>query len=136
MLTRYSKALVDASVSDYIAIDNKGHYKHKNHPDNIITRNELENVRARETGWKSKTERNHARKSSEYKRWIRGSLDSKAPLIMDRNQFEKMYIAAKNDDNFNNTDANGPFAQLLVKVGLRDENATYPVGQTPKKGKR
>jgi len=136
MPTRYQKALDGAGVSDYIAIDKKGHYQNRFHPENIITRNELENVRAKETGWESKTERNNARKSSEYKRWIRGSLDSKAPLIMDRNEFEKLYIAAKNDNDFNNTDANGPFAQLLVKVGLRDEGATYPVGQTPKKGKR
>jgi hypothetical protein len=135
-MAQYSKALQGATVGDYRAIDKKGHYQNVNDPSNIITRNELENVRARETSWNSKTERNNARKTSQYKRWIRGSLDSKASLILPRNEFEKLYIAAKRDDNFNNIDANGPLAQLLTAVGLRPEGATYPVGQTPKKGRR
>lgn len=131
-MPKYSKALDGSSVSDYVAIDRKGHYQNRNDASNIITRNELENVRAKEIGWESKTERNQARQSSEYKRWIRGSLDSKAPLIMDRNQFEKMYVAAKKKD-FNDSKE---FRDLLVKVGLRDSGATYPVGQSPKRTNR
>lgn len=135
-MARYSKALPGSTVADYVAIDRKGHYQNRNDPNNIITRGELENVRAKDAGWDSRSERDYARKSNEYKRWIRGSLDSKAPFIMPRDKFEQLYIAAKRDNDFNNTDYNGPFARLLVAVGLRDEDATYPVGQTPKKGRR
>lgn len=135
MAITYSKALPGATIADYKAIDKKGHYQNVNDPSNVITRNELENVRAREIGWESKTERNKARKTSEYKRWIRGSLDSKAPLIMERNEFEKLYVAAKKDD-FSEAYYDAPLAKLLVAVGLRDADATYPPGQTPKKGRR
>lgn len=125
-----------AVSSDYTAIGRTGKYRNINDPDNIIPRYQYEKLKTTEAGWLSVTERNNARKSSEYKRWIRGSLDSKAPLIMPRDEFEQLYIAAKRDNDFNNTDYDGSFAKLLVSVGLRDADATYPVGQTPKKGRR
>lgn len=129
----YSKGVAGSVPSDYEKRDNKSYY-YKKDASIVISRGTYEDVRAKDTGWTGRTERDKARRTSEYKRWITGTMQSGQKPQFDRNEFEKNYLAAKKSDW--SKDANGPFAQFLVWIGMRDKDATYPVGQTPSKKRR
>lgn len=131
---KYAKPVEGSKLSDYVAIDKAGHYAYKYDKSIIITRNSIENLRAVDTGWKSRTERDNERRTSQYRYWLTGSLDSTEKPQYDRKEFEQKLLAAKRDDF--SKDANGSFAKFLVWLGIRDESATYPVGQTPSKKPR
>ncbi len=136
-MRKYAQPVSGSTPNDYRVIDSKrGIYEYRLNQDIKISRHSYENLKAQSFGWNSRYERDTARHTSEYKRWLTGTMQSGQKAAVNREQFEKLYIAAKRDNDFGNKSANGTLAQLLIFVGLRDEQATYPVGQTPSKKPR
>lgn len=136
---KYAKAVAGSTVADYRVVDAKrGIYEYKNDSTIQISRNSIEQLRAKEIGYRSRKDMTDSRKSYQYKRWYYGSMDTSGNVTppLDRHTFEKMFVAARGadkDNEFGDLSPNGAFAKLLVAIGMRDPEATYSVGSTPSK---
>lgn len=103
--------------------------------------------RLRELGWDNAHQRAEFRSTVEYKRMERYGKD----VGMDKEAFEKLYARALqegrslyNQDRISkglapdkrlrfDKNPNGLFAKLLVALGVRDPNESFPPGETPPK---
>lgn len=104
----------------------------------VVSRRQYENVRARQSGWRSWSEYQRTRKSPQFKRAVedaiaKGTVTHKrdvgpnAPISQKWNAVLK----ARADDAPNLYDPDGPLADYLIYIGRREPDDWWDVGDTP-----
>lgn len=107
-----------------------------------IARRQGENLRLMIDGggWQSYSEWRRVTLSEHYQGWQRQvarkfSTDPRT-LRKPDSSFNRAYVRWMRQGFTKSSRPKGRFAKFLVGIGFRDPRATYPVGDTPKKGKR
>lgn len=124
---KLGRAPEGSSVLHFEKVRGDSTYRSKENPDLVISRGELERVRAIELGYESRSDRQKETQSDEFKRWLQ---EAKA-TGMDRAQLELYYTASRNSNW--DTAYDGPFAEMLEALGMRTPFADYNVGESPKR---
>lgn len=99
-----------------------------------LSRRQYENERFRLAGWSNWSEYQRHAQNDQFQRWVvaerQSSGGSYRSIVHPTSQFSRDYAAALRSGW--SKSASGPFARLLANLGLRPQNATWEVGQTPK----
>ena len=124
--------LVVAHLPGYTKLPGKAE-RYKTPSGETISRRQYENKRFRQVGWRSWSEYQREARKPQFRRWVEkasSTLGPKRQLKSPQSEFSRMYIEAKRTDWKH--DADGPFSDFLKWLGIRDEQADYPVGDTPR----
>lgn len=102
----------------------------------VRSRRAADNERIRSSGWESKRDfdtRFTARKNRGYARWAEAGIDDAnmpdSEVRQADSEFNRLFLDFRADPGNNSPD--GPLATLLAYIGLRDEDSTVDVGDTP-----
>jgi hypothetical protein len=124
-----SPAPSGTTPADYERIRGTSYYRLKDDPSVVISNGSMSNVRARELGYDGRGERQSVRRLDSYTQQLKSAKEAG----MNEKEFEKQRNDIFKTDKVNDVSPTGAFAKFLVAIGLRDPDATYNVGETPKK---
>jgi hypothetical protein len=142
--TDVGKGLAE-SLEDYVRLPGTAQrYKNKR-TGKVISRRQYENLRARSLGWDSWSEYQREAKKPDWIRWVgiearREGLSATKkgnfyyPQFGMASRFAQNYIPlkrARDRDSSILYDPEGPLADWLVYLGLRQPDADWDVGETP-----
>ena len=103
-----------------------------------VSRRTYENERVQKVGWRNWSDYQRARKSDDYNRLVNRAIVERGETRRDigpESEFSQLYLEMEADQEVRQGDRDlspeGPLAQMLIYVGLRDPEATYDVGDTP-----
>lgn len=102
----------------------------------VMSRRQYENIRTvLNTGYPSWSAWQREREQPSYQRFLARYADAtdntRAQGRSINSEFNRSYAAWRYSSPGAKKNPTGPFAKFLVLVGLRDEDATYDVGDTP-----
>jgi hypothetical protein len=134
MTTNYvlSAPPIGTSAADYEHIKGTSYYRLKSDHAITISNGSMSNVRARDLGYDNRNERTNDRKLHSYQEHLRAAKE----MGVSEKAFEKWRNDIFKSDKVNDISPSGALARYLVDIGLRDPDATYNVGETPKKKRR
>lgn len=99
-----------------------------------ISKRQYRNIQLKEEGWRSLAEKERVSRSPRFKEFRKRAADAsdipESELSSHRSDFAQTYAAYMRNPNDRSPDS--PLARLLVAMGLRDSDADYDVGDTPK----
>lgn len=105
--------------------------------DGTVSRRQYENYRAQKAGWSSWSDYQRTRKSDDYNRLLnigianRGLSRRDIGVESDFSRLSNEVRQARADNAADLYDPDGPLADLLVYVGLRQPDDYWDVGDTP-----
>lgn len=105
--------------------------------DGTVSRRQYENYRAQKAGWRSWSDYQRERKSDDYNRLLNIGVENRGLTRRDigvESEFSKLVVdvrRARADNAADLYDPDGPLADLLVYVGLRQLDDHWDVGDTP-----
>ena len=111
-----------------------GKVRYRNPSGRVVTRSQYDNARARADGYRNYYHYRQTRKKSDYIRWQKDYIANKNAKRSDfflGSTFSKKYQAAAKAKGKDRRRADGPLADFLVELGLRDESWEWDVGDTP-----
>lgn len=108
-------------------------WKGRRAKDGSISRRQYENHRLRAYGWHTWSEYQRAADSDDYRRWKgeyadKNKGDPYASYTGPDSEFAEFFLRAKRSGW--DTDADGPFADLLIATGHREPEWSWDVGET------
>lgn len=105
--------------------------------DGTVSRRTYENERAKRAGWRNWSDYQRTRKSDDYNRLLNVGIANRGLGRKDigvESGFSKLLLGvrrARRDNSADLFDPDGPLADLLVYVGLRQPDDYWFVGETP-----
>lgn len=112
--------------------------RYRNPAGEVVSRRQYENARAQRAGWRNWSDYQRTRKSDDYNRWLNRAIDEKGLTRRDigvDSEFSQRYLtlqlARDTMDESDLKSPDGPLADYLVWIGLRDADDWWDVGDTP-----